>query len=602
VVVTDGETQRLMPHESLPVREAIRQSIRQVETNHVETRWSAAGPIPGDPQWSGGTVFTDQRSVWIKSDPSVVFAAVCRIGGGNGWYAGDILWRIRGWMDTLVGGPGLRRGRRDSERVEFGEALDFWRVVGIERDRSLSLLAEMKLPGVAMLKFDLEPEPEARRTKLTMTARFRPKGLLGIMYWYAVLPLHNIVFGGMLNGISNLAEANRRAEKAGSPDPAPTTPAGSGYGRARLWLGISAVGTLVTLSTLGLAVDAPARMLEALEATWWGQALGLLAFVLVYAVVQLPFDLCGGYLLPRRYGRSHPPLASYMVGLARGVGIHASVLFLCAVAIMTAGRYGGITATVAAGLAMTLLLLLGRVALAKLIGPLKVIPREPTSPPSHDDLPIVMADSPDEGFTGAVVGVFRPRALLFPAKWRELLGPEGFELAAHRRALAVNTGSWWRGRAAALLFTLVGLTVSAWMVDPLRLGTAAGTVEFSLWFSLWSFLGLLTLPTLSRRGVIEIDERGQAEGLSPQEMRTTTRLLDELQDGEPIRPSLVETIFHPIPSVQNRLDGPRAHGVIGFWEVARTSIYLSLAGLGLLGRAVHCNCGRPSLWVFLPTD
>lgn len=85
-------------------------------------------------------------------------------------------------------------------------------------------------------------------------------------------------------------------------------------------------------------------------------------------------------------------------------------------------------------------------------------------------------------------------------------------------------------------------------------------------------------------------------------IRTTTRLLDELQDGEPMRPALVETLFHPIPSVQTRLDGPRAQGRIGYWDAARTSVYLSLAGLGLLSRAVHCNCGRPSLWVFLPTD
>lgn len=602
VVVTDGETQRLMPHRALGVREAVRQSLQQVEANDVETRWSAGGPVLGDPQWAGGTVFTDERSVGIESGPRAVFAAVCRIGGGNGWYAGDILWRIRGWMDTLVGGPGLRRGRRDSVRVEFGEALDSWRVVGIDRDRSLSLLAEMRLPGVAMLKFDLEPEAEGGRTKLTMTARFRPKGLLGILYWYAVVPLHNIVFGGMLNGIRSLAEATWREENSGSPTPAPAKAKSPGYGRARLWLGISAVGTLVTLSTLGLAVDALGRVLQAIEPTLGGQVLGLLAFVLVYAAVQLPFDVAGGYLLPRRYGRSHPPLVSYLCGLARGVGVHASVLLLSAVAILIAGRYGGITATVGAGLAMTLLLLFGRVALAALMEPLELILGEPASSPSGDHLPIALVQSPDEGFTGGIVGVFRPRFHLIPLRWREALGPEGFEVATHRRSLAVKTGSWWRGRAVALLFTLTGLAVCAWMVGPARLGTAGGTIEFSLWFSLWSFIGLLTLPTLSRRGVIEIDERARAEGRSGQALRTTTRLLDELQDGEPTRPSLVETIFHPIPSVQNRLDGPRAHGVIGFWDAARTAVYLSLGGVGLLGRAVHCNCGKPSLWVFLPAD
>lgn len=97
-----------MPHEPLGVREAIKRALQKVESNQVETRWSVAGPIPGDPPWAGGKVFTDQRSVMINADSASVFAAVCRIGGGNGWYAGDILWRIRGWMDTLVGGPGLR--------------------------------------------------------------------------------------------------------------------------------------------------------------------------------------------------------------------------------------------------------------------------------------------------------------------------------------------------------------------------------------------------------------------------------------------------------------------------------------------------------------
>ena len=111
-------------------------------------------------------------------------------------------------MDQFVGGPGLRRGRRDPERVEFGEALDFWRVVGIERSKSLLLHAEMKLPGIAQLGFCMDPIEDNATTRLTMTARFRPKGLLGILYWYAVVPLHNIVFGGMLNGIKRAAESS----------------------------------------------------------------------------------------------------------------------------------------------------------------------------------------------------------------------------------------------------------------------------------------------------------------------------------------------------------------------------------------------------------
>ncbi len=207
VVVTDSATQELMPHQALSVRQAIRESIDAIETNDVQTRWSVAGPIPGDPDWAGGTVLTDQRSIAIDAPASTVFAAVCRVGGGHGWYAGDILWRIRGWMDQVVGGPGLRRGRRHPEQVEFGEALDFWRVVGIERPKSMLLRAEMKLPGIAQLEFHTQPAGDADHTELTMTARFRPKGLAGILYWYSVLPLHHFVFGGMLQGIKRAAES-----------------------------------------------------------------------------------------------------------------------------------------------------------------------------------------------------------------------------------------------------------------------------------------------------------------------------------------------------------------------------------------------------------
>ena len=228
-VVTSDAAQRLMPHAAMGVREAIRTALARTRSHDVQTRWSAAGPVPGDPDWAGGTVFKDERSIEIGAGAPAVFTAVCRVGGGHGWYAGDILWRIRGWMDTLVGGPGLRRGRRHPEQVEYGEALDFWRVIGVERDRSLRLLAEMKLPGTATLEFNIEPlasEP-GPRSRLTMAARFRPKGLLGLVYWYAVLPLHNIVFGGMLRGIRRAAENSGPRPQSDEPGEPNHTGAGS---------------------------------------------------------------------------------------------------------------------------------------------------------------------------------------------------------------------------------------------------------------------------------------------------------------------------------------------------------------------------------------
>ncbi|MCY2976854.1 MAG: DUF2867 domain-containing protein [Planctomycetota bacterium] len=623
VVVTDDKTQRLMPHEALGVRDAIKRALHKIELNEVETRWTVAGPILGDPHWAGGKVFTDQRSVMINADTASVFAAVCRIGGGNGWYAGDILWRIRGWMDTVVGGPGLRRGRRDSERVEFGEALDFWRVVGIDRDRSLSLLAEMKLPGVAMLNFNLKPESDNSkgdnpkgnnskgdrvRTQLTMTARYRPRGLLGILYWYAVVPLHNIVFGGMLKGIRKAAEksrlniANLVLESAESTSSSLVRAPVPGYGRARLWLGISGVGTMVTLAAAALTFGIIPSFMPARTAGLGAQIAGLAGFFALYMLIQLPFDFLGGYWLPKGYGRSHPPLGTFVVNLLRGMLTHGALLILAATLIMIAGGYAGRIGLMVAGMFIALSLLQLRTQIASIMSRLDLDP-EPSRPGSPaEQLEVIDVHCDDEGFTGGITGVFQPRAQLFPARWREVLDTEGVDLAIARRRLAVKSGSWLRGRVVALMFTAIGLIFASFMVATADLGTGSGTIQFSLWFSLWSFLGLLTLPTLSRQGVIEIDERVQAEGYPTSLMRVVTERLDRLQDGEPVRPSLVETIFHPVPSVENRFEGPRSHQIIGYWDAARTSIYISVAGLGLLGRAVHCNCGRPSLWVFLPTD
>ena len=217
VVCRDDEAQRLMPQRLLSAREAIRAALEHLDQSAVESVWSAAGPIPGDPDWAGGKVFVDRREVTVEAPAEVTFRAVSRIGGERGWYAADWLWSLRGTLDHLVGGPGLRRGRRDPDEVLYGEAIDFWRVTGVEPGRRLALRAEMKLPGDAQLEFLVEPAlaPDAGgkpTSRLTQIARFRPRGLAGLAYWYGILPLHGLVFRGMLNGIRRSAEA----EAAGS--------------------------------------------------------------------------------------------------------------------------------------------------------------------------------------------------------------------------------------------------------------------------------------------------------------------------------------------------------------------------------------------------
>ena len=213
VVCREDRITRIIPQKLLDVREAIHSALGQVEAHLVETNWTMAGPMPGDPDWSGGTLFRDERKVVVGAPAWAVFRAVCRVGGQRGWYA-DWLWKIRGGLDRLAGGPGLRRGRRDSDTLRYGDALDFWRVVGVDQDRSLSLRAEMRLPGEALLDFRIGANGE-RDCTLRQTALFQPRGLVGLIYWYAVLPLHGVIFRGMLSSIQRDAVQIAALEPAG---------------------------------------------------------------------------------------------------------------------------------------------------------------------------------------------------------------------------------------------------------------------------------------------------------------------------------------------------------------------------------------------------
>lgn len=199
--------------ELLSCKEAIIRALRISLQDDVETHWSDAGYLPpeetvypGDTDWAGGTVYQDRRAIVVACGADELWAHVVRIGGQTGWYYGAALWRLRGIMDTMLGGPGDRRGRRDQDELQVGDALDFWRVLALKPGERMRLLAEMKLPGLALLDFHVEPIGH-EHARLTQTAWFVPRGLLGILYWWAVTPLHSFVFSGMLEGVASAAKA-----------------------------------------------------------------------------------------------------------------------------------------------------------------------------------------------------------------------------------------------------------------------------------------------------------------------------------------------------------------------------------------------------------
>lgn len=201
-------------------RRAVRLALQRERDGEVETSWrdsavegAPSDPLPSDPDWAGTLVYTDVRERRTAAAPADLWKVIEGVGGKNGWYSFPLAWAVRGWMDWLVGGVGLRRGRRDAGTLNTGDALDFWRVERLERGRLLRLRAEMRLPGRAWLEMTAEPTDDGGSIYRQRAVYF-PKGLTGRLYWWAVWPFHGIIFAGMTNRITEAALGPRSERKA----------------------------------------------------------------------------------------------------------------------------------------------------------------------------------------------------------------------------------------------------------------------------------------------------------------------------------------------------------------------------------------------------
>lgn len=245
LIASTADARRLFPGvEPLPYPRAVELALGRTFEGEVETRWSGAAPVPATTTATAAEdvesliddregVFRDRRTLTTTAAPKAVFNAVCRIGGDHGYHGWGWAWRLRGLMDAAIAGPGLRRGRRDPDRILEGETIDFWRVERLIAPHEcapgepalLRLRAEMKLPGIAYLQW--ESEPCEGGTCIVQTALFEPKGVIGLAYWYAILPIHGFIFPGMVRGIARTAlelQAEHEKQKAEtSPEPAAST-------------------------------------------------------------------------------------------------------------------------------------------------------------------------------------------------------------------------------------------------------------------------------------------------------------------------------------------------------------------------------------------
>ncbi len=375
------------------------------------------------------------------------------------------------------------------------------------------------------------------------------------------------------------------------------------YARSRLWLGISGVGLQVILASASLWFGLPHKLLHGLSG-----AAAISLTLLCFIGISIPSDVIGGYYLPRQHHRTRISPATFFVAWIRGVLVQALVVGLCAAALLEAGRRGGIGAGIACFTLLSLMLLAAQSMLARLVGGFTTV--SPSSVPNADNtktgsplqLPTAVFQSSDPGFVGGLVGFPAVERLIIPDAWQRELPADMLAVELTRRRGAIATGARTRGLLVAIAWNILGFALACHMPDS-SLTDAPGLIQAALWFTLWSFVGLLILPSLNRPGVIEIDRFALDQGVSPQLLASTIARLDSLQDDEPARTPWIERIFHPIPSVDHRraaLNDLRPRS--GAWQCARITLYLSWACFGFLSRAVHCNAGRPELWVLFPGD
>ncbi len=386
--------------------------------------------------------------------------------------------------------------------------------------------------------------------------------------------------------------------------PLNTLPRGLTYARARLYLGITGVGSAVLLAAALLYFRIPSQGLSLSSAQSVPAALFRIGLMFAFAPVAfLMYDLIGGAWLVRRREWASTWLTRWL----RGVAVQWLVWMLAAAALLLAARAGGNPAAIAVFVLVQFLLAVGRGRMSRVIARLPIVPTpariaSAAAQAGLDVSRVQVLDCPDESFVGGWSGL-SARTLVVPARWAQLPEPA---LAAMllRRRLAGTSGAHTRGVIGAIAWNTLGFVLSL-VLTGVSPASSAGVITLAAAMTLWAFLGVLLLPTPSRAAVFALDAAATASvGASP--MRTGIELLDKWQDDEPVRSSGVETVFHPVPGRAARIARLVANAdALKPWHahhLARHALWLSWGAFTPLSRAVHCNVGRTALWAMLPGD
>lgn len=382
------------------------------------------------------------------------------------------------------------------------------------------------------------------------------------------------------------------------------------YARQRLRLGIGAVGSTVLLALAAVAFALPHRLLPPSADTSFASALAAIFLaVLVHAALLAPFDVLGGVVVVRE----SPGAARWLGRVLRALVVQWAFLMLAVALVMRMAQHFGTAAALAVAVLLQLALVHRQGWMARLASGVRTRAPSPAVLEAARDVGLPASRlraaevAAEPAFTGGWVGLGGP-TLWFPAHWERALDAGALRAQLARRVGVLTSGLRRRGVLVAIAWNTAGL-VLALQLPRADLVTAAGVVTVMAYATLWSFVGVLVLPSRSRPAVLAADAFGAA-ATTRDDVARTVRTLDALQDDEPARSEWVERIFHPVPAREARLAALAAlpepidarAAAQGAWHATRMMLYTSGGALGLLGRAVHCNVGRPGLWVLYPGD
>lgn len=365
-----------------------------------------------------------------------------------------------------------------------------------------------------------------------------------------------------------------------------------GQANVGFWI-VASVGLLITQPTLGM------------EATWQAWA----SICLLITLVQAPFDLWGGYVLVTRHQHWDLRPGAWFGQWIFGATVSTALLFSCGALLMTALTLFGTLGAFVTATALTTVLVAAQRALAVATGHLHPRTASPrvlrlSDRAGIDPTRISVLESADPSFIGGWVGLPGSDTLVIPQRWVSSLTNDALHAALVRRQVAHKSGRRWRGVLAAAAFNIAGLGVVLTALHGTETGSLTTLVSLMAGTTIWSFLGLLSLPQFSRRAVLEVD-RETLSFTSQARLENLIYTLDRDQENESQRTPLTEYIFHPVPTPETRVAAIQASPAppqLSPYRVTRMALYTGVACGSVLGRSVHCNIGRPNLWVLYPGD